>query len=140
VFDVHSIVPILNSSLGERIRSFLDRMPQDAVFEREKWGLAASGERNGHPDRGLPRLTSSTPLEGVWFRLEHQAFCGLANGAGLFFVLRIEVWPLIDLLANPGDRSDFARMLETMPAEIAAYKGIAPARESLIRQMHDHRP
>ena len=134
VTDVHSIVPTLNASLGGRIRSFLARMPDGCVFERENWGLAATGDRNAHPDRGLPRLGAGATLDRTWLRLEHQAFRSLPQSQGLLFVLQIDVIRLDELLSDPKSKTDFARMLSTMPPEVAEYKGVMSARRSLMAE------
>ncbi|HTI68465.1 MAG TPA: heme-dependent oxidative N-demethylase subunit alpha family protein [Candidatus Limnocylindria bacterium] len=134
ITDVHSIVPTLNENLGARIRSFLSRLPEDGLFERENWGLAATCELNAHPERGLPRLGAVATLDRTWLRLEHQAFRRLPRNQGLLFALRVEVFRLDELLLEDEAKGDFARMMETMPPEVASYKGVEMARSSLIRQ------
>ena len=139
VTDVHSIVPTLNATLGDRIRSFLSKMPDAGVFERENWGLAATGERNAHPDRQLPRLGADATLDRTWLRLEHQSFRSLPRVDGLLFALRIEVIRLDELLTDHIAKGDFARMVVTMPPEVAAYKGLESARGSLLAECAEYR-
>ncbi len=135
VDEIHSPVPTVNDELGARIRTFLTRLPPGSVFERENWGLAAVPELNMHPHRRLPRLTADTPLERVTLRLEEQAFCALPQSGGVLFLIRLTVHPLVALLADTEIRAGFVRQLATMPEEIAAYKGIAGARSSLLEQI-----
>lgn len=132
---IHGPVPTLNADLGARIRTFLAKLPQGAVFERENWGLAAVPERNMHPLRQLPRLSAETPLEQVWLRVEHQAFRALPQTGGLLFVIHLTVHRLTDVLADPVTKAAFAQMLESMPDSIAGYKGIQPARAALLAQL-----
>ena len=132
---IHADVPTLNATLGARIRAFLDRLQPGQTFERDNWGLAAHGERNAHPDRNLPRLTADATLDTTWLRLEHQAFRALPNSGGLLFAIHLTVHPLERVLQAPPARDQLATQLRSMPEAIAAYKGILPARETLVRQL-----
>lgn len=132
---IHAEVPTLNATLGSRIHTFLDRLPPGQTFERDNWGLAAHGERNAHPDRALPRLTAEATLETTWLRLEHQAFRMLPRSRGLLFAIHLTVHPLCRVLRTPEDSRRLASQLRSMPEAIAAYKGILPARATLIRQL-----
>ena len=123
--EVHAPVPGLNRELGPRIARFLDQLEPGRVYERENWGLAASGALDLHPSRGRARLTGSGP-ESAWFRLEEQAFlrCG-PDGRTLLFLIHVRAWPLRELLAATGSGEAFWRMLRTLPPEVARYKGLA---------------
>ena len=132
---IHAGVPTLNAKLGERIRAFLDRLPAGQTFERDNWGLAAHGQRNAHPDLALPRLTAEATLDTTWLRLEHQAFRALPESGGLLFAIHLTVHPLGRVLQAPTARDRLARQLRSMPDPIAAYKGILPARDTLVRQL-----
>lgn len=135
VTHIHGVVPTLNPTLGTKIRTFLARLTPEGVFERENWGLAAHGELNAHPERGLPRLDSTARIASTWLRVEHQAFRALPASGGLLFTIRLTVHPLSEVLTTPATRDDFARQLATMPDEIATYKGIAPARAALLSEL-----
>lgn len=135
---IHAGVPTLNATLGSRIHTFLDRLPPGQTFERDNWGLAAHGERNAHPDRALPRLTAEATLETTWLRLEHQAFRLLPQSRGLLFAIHLTAHPLARVLRTPEHSRRLASQLRSMPDAIAAYKGILPARETLIRQLEQH--
>lgn len=137
VTAIHDVVPTLNAELGDRIRRFLGQLKPGAVFERENWGLAAHGENNAHPDREMPRLEPETPLENVFLRVEYQAFVALPEGVGVLFLIRLGVHPVMELLKEPEVGRDLRRMLESMPEDIAEYKGIARARLALIRRMDE---
>lgn len=124
VTEIHGAVPGLNDVLAERIRRFLSGLRPGQVFERENWGLAATGELDLHPGAGRPRLMPETPDQDVWFRLEEQAFIGLDGGDTLLFLIHVRTWPLREVIEATGAGDGFERMLRTMPAEVAAYKGL----------------
>jgi Protein of unknown function (DUF3445) len=124
VMEIHGPVPGLNEALGARIGKFLGGVQAGQVFERENWGLAATGVLDLHPEVEAPRLRTGTPDSEVWFRLEEQAFVGVPGGEVLLFLIHVRTWPLLDVLAATGSGVDFDRMLASMPADVAAYKGL----------------
>jgi hypothetical protein len=133
---IHEPAPGLNRSLGTQIDTFLSRVQPGVGWLRVNWGLSASPERNQHPDRNLPRLTSDPELERVWLRVERQCLVALPSTGGVLFGLRIESKRLEDLQSeSPEMGARLAHALRTMPEEIAEYKGIAPARNALISQL-----
>jgi hypothetical protein len=69
-------------------------------------------------------LRAETPDQDVWFRLEEQAFIGLDGGEALLFLIHLRTWPLREVIEATGAGDGFERMLRTMPAEVAAYKGL----------------
>lgn len=128
---IHSAVPRLNAQASAPIRQFLERLKPGPVWRRANWGLSRSPEWNQHPDRHLPRLDATATAGDVWLRVEHQAFVRL-TGSGVLFGIRISVHPLVELLHIPEARRGLHRALRTMPEDVAAYKGIADAREVLL--------
>ena len=70
-------------------------------------------------------------LDEVWLRVEHQAFVRL-TGDGVLFGIRISMHPPMQILQIPEARRGLHRALRTMPEDVAAYKGIAPARARLL--------
>ena len=129
--SIHGAVPRLNAQAGAPIRQFLERLKPGPAWRRANWGLSRSPEWNQHPDRPLPRLDASVTLEEVWLRVEHQAFVRL-TGDGVLFGIRISMHPLMQILQIPEARRGLHRALRTMPEDVAAYKGIAPARARLL--------
>ena len=128
---IHAPVPTLNAALGAKIDAFLTNLRADAVWERWNWGLAATSELNDHPARHLPRLTAASSPDACWFRAEHQAFRLLPETRTILFAIRLELFPLTELAADSSLAARLAGVLRSMPAEIAAYKGLATARGPL---------
>lgn len=135
--QIHAIVPGLNEALQGRIDSFLSALKPGETFERSNWGLAADAELNHHPSRQLPRLSENAPLSETWIRLEHQLLYRLPKTQALLFAIRVSLHSLDDVSRFPGAAARIAHALRTMPEAVAAYKGIAPARAQLIRQLED---
>lgn len=121
---IHTPVPTLNADLGTRIRTFLHRLPSGQTLVRENWGLAAVSERNLHPAANRPRLNSESTVSQTWLRVEHQAFRALPDSGGVAFLIWLTVHPLAEVLRVPGIAAAFRRQMETMPPDIARYKGL----------------
>ncbi len=129
---IHGPVPGLNAQLGRSIHSFLSKLSPGDMLLRHNWGLSRSSELNQHPKRILPRLDAAVSLTEVWLRVERQALLRLPQSRGILFGIRIEMHSLAELLPDRLAVNRLARLLKTMPVEVAAYKGLASARERLI--------
>lgn len=132
---IHGPVPGLNAAIGPAISRVLAGLADHGPLERLNWGLAATPELNLHPALARPRPPADCTLETIWLRIEHQLLAPLPTpeGGGILFAIRMELVPLHEVLTSDEIRRDFARTLATMPADVAAYKGLAEARPRLLR-------
>jgi hypothetical protein len=128
---IHGPVPGLNESIGPGIHKFLAGLKPGAASLRHNWGLARSAELNHHPDRSLPRLDADTPADEVWLRVEHQALVALPQSGGILFGIRVVNHAFAEVCADPMARARLRRALETMPDDVASYKGLATIRPRL---------
>ncbi len=129
---IHGVVPSLNAPIGPSIHSFLSRLAPSVAWLRHNWGLSRSPELNQHPQRGLPRLDDAVQLSDVWLRVEHQALVALPHSRGVLFGIRVVMHSLAEVKQEPAAAAKLVRALRTMPAEVAAYKGLASAREKIV--------
>jgi hypothetical protein len=72
-------------------------------------------------------------------------FIKLPRTGAILFGIRLNQYPLSELIRDPNIAARLARALESMPDEVAAYKGVAPARAALLEQLNavklaTHRP
>lgn len=131
IAEIHEVVPGLNNALGSRIEIFLERMKPGVSWVRSNWGLSRSAERNQHPSRNLPRLDAGVGVFDVFFRVEEQSLVVLPQTGGILFGIRIKVFPLSGFVGKTaGDKLRVA--LETMPEEMARYKGLREARRRIV--------
>lgn len=137
VSQVHVPVPRLNEALARNIDTFLARLQPGAVWERDNWGLSADNAPDHHPRHWRNPLAAAATLKTAWLRLERQLFTRLPGG-GVLFAIRISSHRL-DLLcaAHAGLAARMASALESMLPEVAEYKGITTARETLARQLRE---
>jgi hypothetical protein len=125
---IHGPVPGLNAHLGRSIDAFLAKLTPGAAWLRHNWGLSRSSELNQHPSSPRPRLDDSVTLPEVWLRVERQALVALPVG-GVLFGIRISMHSLAEVKKDATAAERLARALRTMTAKVAAYKGLATARE-----------
>lgn len=131
---VHAPVPGLNEEVGAKIRVFLERLKPGDIWERWNWGLAATPERNCHPEMRRARLDATATLATTWFRVEHQALVRLPETGAILFGIRIHSRTLEEeAAASPGFAAALKRQLETMPDAVLDYKGLAACRQSLMK-------
>lgn len=128
---IHGPVPGLNAAMGAQIGQFLSRLKPGAAYFRQNWGLAAVAALNLHPALQRPRPTLPLNPAQLWLRVEHQALLALAGGGGLVFGIRIELVPIEAVRSDWPAAAGLKRALETMPAAMAEYKGIAAIRQPL---------
>lgn len=131
VAEIHQPVPGLNSALGRSIDGFLSKIPPGISWERHNWGLTRSPELNQHPSRKLVKLDETVGIDEVWWRLEEQSLVALPRNGGVLFGIRVTVHPLSKARAHPAAREGLRQALETMPDEMALYKGIKRARNRI---------
>jgi hypothetical protein len=135
VESIHAPVPTLNENLGTQIGAFLSRIKPGVVWERWNWGVAGVDALNHHPALVLPKMHAGSTLADSWLRIEHQAFRSLDANGGLLFAIRISVLSLTEIAEQRGTALRLAELLETMPDDIATYKGLLSARVPLARQL-----
>jgi hypothetical protein len=134
---IHSVVPGLNDQIGGPIAGFLRRVPPGISWLRANWGLSRTSELNLHPERKMPRLDSNVSLGEVWLRVEYQSLVALPRAGGVLFGIRLGVHPLADVKRDAAAAGGLRRALESMPEEMAVYKGIATARKRILRLLAD---
>ena len=134
---IHGPVPGLNQSIGQGIHRFLAALKPGVASLRHNWGLARSPELNHHPDRALPRLDATVNANEVWLRVEHQALVALPKSNGILFGIRVVNHSLAEVKNDAVAVTRLCKVLETMPEEMARYKGLATARERIVQLLRD---
>lgn len=135
--QTHGPVPDLNPQLAERIRTALDRLPPAGAWERDNWGLSRDGERNHHPHRARKRLDETVEPDEIWLRVERQILYRLPHTGGILFGIRLEITPWLEIAQSEDAKAGLRRSLETMPADIASYKGLLSARSKILGWLTD---
>jgi hypothetical protein len=138
--QTHHPVPGLNAVMERQIETFFARMSPGVAWVRENANYSRVPDLNLHPDRPRPRLDASVKLDEVWIRLEHQILLKLQVSRCILFAIRIEITPLRRVLADPVAVAGLARLLKTLPAAAAEYKGVNAARDVIIHLLRSVEP
>lgn len=129
---IHGVVPGLNAALASPIQQFLGKLKPGVAYFRDNWGLAATDELNLHPARELPAPALPTSPDQLWLRVEHQVLVALPETGGVVFGLRIALHRLDWVALNPKAARGLRIALETMPADVAAYKRLDTVRGEVV--------
>ena len=132
VHTIHDPVPTLNEQLGARIGKFLAGIRPGKAWERVNWGLSGSSELNQHPALGIPAIETPLALGSVWVRREDQVLFRLPETGALIFGINVINISVAEIAADPEGRGGLRLALATMPEDIAEYKNLTVARESLV--------
>ena len=124
IASIHAIVPGLNTDLGRKIDVFFSRLQPGEGWGRANWGLSTSTARNQHPRLPYRPLCNQTPSDEVNVRLESQHLLKLPETGAVAFGIRILNFPLREVADHPDVVAGLKQQLRTMPADVAAYKGI----------------
>ena len=132
VHAIHEPVPTLNEHLGARIGKFLAGIRPGKAWERVNWGLSGSPCLNQHPALRIPAMELPLELNSVWVRREDQVLFRLPKTGALIFGINVINISVAEIAADPEGRSGLRQALATMPEDIAGYKNLTAARESLV--------
>ena len=132
VHAIHEPVPTLNEHLGARIGKFLAGIRPGKAWERVNWGLSGSPCLNQHPALRIPAIELPLELNSVWVRREDQVLFRLPKTGALIFGINVINISVAEIAADSEGMSGLRQALATMPEDIAGYKNLTAARESLV--------
>lgn len=136
--SVHA--PVADSALllgaGE---SLVQLVTGGDCWERFVWTVTPSSGHDQHPDRQPRRIwpqatDAATFAAGCFLRAERQTFFPVGRGTRqAVFTIRVMLQPLGEAVATPERAQRLHDALASMTDAVLAYKGLAPAREPLLR-------
>jgi len=132
---IHDIVPRLNPQIGPMIERFLGQLGPGKAYRRANWSFTRGADLNHHPALKRPPIDTSTPIDEIHLRLEHQIFTAIPGG--ILMGVRIEPVPLKSLAVHPALWRQLLQKVETMPPDVVRYKNLHRGISSLIRQMRE---
>ena len=108
-------------------------------WERHVWTLSPSPRYDQHPLRH-PRAPWPAPddadafAQGCWLRTERQCFFPVGQGTKqAVFSIRVMLQPLADAVNSPARAQRLHDSLASMSTAVLDYKGLAAAKEPLLR-------
>jgi len=135
----HGPVPLAHEAgVFKRAKQFLNRIRPDEPWQRLNWTITIGRRWDTSSDTyhewGPDRLTVTPENVGkkAHLRVELQVLPRLARSNGLLFQIRTYMLSLEELSTNPAWAKRLRRVLQTLPPEISAYKGMTLYREMMI--------
>ena len=111
-------------------------------WERFVWTVTPHPRLHAHPARvdpaGWPAgLTAASLPPLAWWRTERQTFVPLPAQRQAVFTIRVDVQPLAQALADPGDARAVHDAIASMSDAVLAYRGLAAVREPLLAWLRE---
>jgi hypothetical protein len=132
-----------NRHLLAAARQLVQLATAGGEWERHVWTVTPSGGYDMHPARTARAAWPATDdpeafARGCFFRAERQTFFPLPGPqARAVFTIRVMLEPLADVVDSPAKAARLHEALDTMSDAVLAYKGLAPARDSLVRWLRE---
>ena len=137
---IHAPVPTLNDKFAPRISAVLNKIPKGEGWARNNWGLSADDRLNHHPAlSGLQALNESSDPARAFLRVENQVIAPLPKTKSSVFGIRVKTHPLPLVAEDNEARTGLIKSLETMSDEIAKYKNILNAKQSIINYLKGYK-
>jgi len=102
--------------------------PSSAIFPEG----TAQAARGGVAGAVGPEPVEPAGAHPLYFRLERQTTMPLGDGYGLFLI-RVQVRPLADVLAQPGRLAQLQASLRSMSAAMVSYKSLGAVRDRVLQ-------
>lgn len=146
----HGPVPLAHEAgVFKRAKQFLMRIKPGEPWQRFNWTMTI-GRRwdtssETYDQWGVDRtaVTLENAGEKVHLRVEVQVLPRLPRSNGLLFLIRTYLISLEELATNPAWAKRLRRVLQSLPPEIADYKGLTRYRDTVIEWLspyEDHHP
>lgn len=131
--------PVADASAILAASEHLVKLATSGRWERHVWTVSPSARHDQHPHRHERASWPATDdaqafASGCWFRAERQTFFPVGEGTRqAVFTIRVMLEPLPAFAASPATARRLRDSLASMTPAVLAYKGLAPARERLVR-------
>jgi hypothetical protein len=129
---IHEPVPGFDARLARPVDRFFASLQVERPVWRVNWSLVDTTELFRPPEhRRRPRTIDAAHAgEQTWLRVERQTLRRLAGCGDVVFGIRTYLEPLAGV--TPEVAQALALRVREMPADMAAYKGIAAIRAPLL--------
>lgn len=137
--DWHGPVPVAHPmGVFKRAKKFLMSLRPDTPWQRFNWTMTVNPRLDTSPeiyhlwgpDRAT--VTKENIGEKLHLRVEVQALARLPRSNGILFSIRTYLLSFNELIVDPDRARRMRRVLQSLPDEIADYKGLTRYRETAI--------
>lgn len=135
--EIHEPVAQLNDHLAAPIDKFLGRLTPDRPYWRLGWGVLDTPELYQATDGSAPPRPEAASPDDHYLRVERETLRRFPQTGCILFTIRTFVTPL-GSVPVPTDAATLADAIEALPADVAEYKQLDEAGQSLaswLRQL-----
>jgi len=132
---VHEPVPGFAAQVGEATLKLLERLKPERPVWRVNWAVKVTDRLDLPPQVNATfepvkrEITTANAGERCFFRIERQTLSRMPVSGAILFTVKTSVSPVGQL--SPEEKQALAVTLRTLPAEMLAYKGLAPFADAL---------
>jgi dimethylamine monooxygenase subunit A len=123
---VHAPVPIYPDRLGRPVDRLLGKLVPGKLVQRLNWSLlddpALFQPVRLSPVEADATITPQNAGARVYLRSERQTLSALPNSGAVLFTIRVHVYPLARIAAQPALAGQLAAAVRALPDEIRHYK------------------
>lgn len=134
-----------NGTLLAASRQLVQLATSGAHWERHVWTLSPSARYDQHPRRHAREpwpdpADAQRFAQACFLRAERQTFFPVGQGTRqAVFTIRVMLQPLVDAVDTPARAARVHGALASMSDAVLQYKGLAAAREPLLRWLEQRR-
>lgn len=137
---IHDPVPDFNARLNRPVERFFSGIAADQFYMRLNWSVLddpALFQATGHGRGGFdPSISPESVVDRLYIRIERQTFRRLPETGVLVFGIKTIVDPITVVADRPDLAEAMLGSLRTMPADMRAYKSMAPFADALAVWLH----
>jgi hypothetical protein len=142
LLDIHAPVPGYAEKLGTPTRNLLERLKPGRPVGRLNWSMKPTNRLDLSPRWSdwlrsvISHVTPANAGECCYLRVERQTLTALPESGCVLFTIHTYQQAVATLTA---EQKGFLRgVLETIPPEMADYKGLTPVLGSTLRWLRDN--
>lgn len=133
---IHQRVPEYSQRLTRPVDNMFNRLREDAPGLRFNWTVVDSPELRLLQDKQVTAFNSAVTAENagemLWLRVERQTLRRLPVSRSILFTIRTFIYPLSQVVQQPGAAGDLATAIEALKPELQVYKNLLPFRQALM--------
>ena len=115
---------------------FLEQLRDGKLVERYNWSLlddATLFQPGGHGRRTAnTEVTAENAGNTLFLRVERQTLSQLTASGAVLFTIRVHVYPLSRIAAEPEIAARLAGAVRALPEQMRLYKSLLPFQDSLL--------
>ena len=134
--EVHEPVPGYAAALARPVDRFMAAIRPGHIALRLNWALVddpalfqPTGKFRAEAD---PSVTAENAGARLFLRVERQTLRLLPDSGAVLFGIRVHVYPLARIAAQPDPAARLAEAVRALPAETLRYKSVQPFRDALL--------